>query len=93
MLIVTSLGVALLSWSMEIRGDEYASSAMLSALWEAQLRHEDGSLTALDLAPAFTYTHADGEVYTMTVWQWFVKLIDVSDVTAVILNEVEFSLE
>lgn len=100
-LTVSSLRLSPLSWegtftARVLTQDASAFSLLNAHRWVTQLRHRDGSLTSVYMANngGWGDTDQDGDytVETMTVGARFDQPIDLTDVTAVVIDGVEFPL-
>lgn len=65
--------------------DEYLYVS-LPEKWDAQLRHEDGSLT--DFYMDWNASHGQDGIVTFS--ETFTQPMDISDVTAIFINGIEF---
>ena len=94
-LSLTQIRVSPLSWGATFVGDEFAPRYLSDVLggWTAQLRHRDGTLTELKHTSSGTETNGDKTVYTVRAGDRFETALGLSDVTAVVIEGVEFPLK
>ena len=82
---MTALYLSPFSWQAVFFWDEYLYVS-LPEKWDAQLRHEDGSLT--DFYMDWNASHGQDGIVTFS--ETFTQPMDISDVTAIFINGIEF---
>ena len=90
-LSLTQIRVSPLSWGATFVGDEFATLYLSDVL--GGLRHRDGTLTELKHTSGGTETNGDKTVYTVRAGDSFEPALGLSDVTAVVIEGVEFPLK
>ena len=91
-LTMKSFRISPLSWEAVFDGNELASMILPKSWENVQLRRSDGSLTDLPLKRSSASPRMVGYRCTLTVGHMFDQPIDLSDVTAILIDGIEFPL-